>query len=78
MSSINNMPEAGYARIKQIIGDKESVPPVTPIIPVSKSTWWEGCRSGRFPKPIKLGLNSTVWKWSDIRDLCSRLEKEGK
>lgn len=78
MSSIKNMPEAGYAKIKQIIGDKTSCPPIPPIIPVSKSTWWEGCRSGRFPKPVKIGLNTTAWKWSDIRDLCARLEKEGQ
>jgi prophage regulatory protein len=78
MSSIKNMPETGFAKIKQIIGDKTSNPPTPPVFPVSKSTWWEGCRSGRFPKPVKIGPNSTAWKWSDIRDLCDRLEKEGQ
>ena len=78
MSSIKNMPETGFAKIKQIIGDQKAIPPIAPIIPVSKSTWWEGVRSGRFPEPVKIGLNSTAWKWSDIRDLCARLEGEGK
>lgn len=26
---------------------------VLEIIPVSKSTWWAGVKSGRFPKPVK-------------------------
>ena len=78
MSSSKNMPEAGFAKLKQIIGDKNSCPPITPIIPVCRSTWWAGCRTGRFPKPVKIGLKSTAWKWSDIRDLCTRLEKGGK
>ncbi|MBZ9725309.1 AlpA family phage regulatory protein [Mesorhizobium sp. CO1-1-11] len=36
-------------------------------IPVSKSTWWEGVRSGRFPKPVKLGPRTTVWRQSDVQ-----------
>lgn len=35
-------------------------------IPISKSSWWEGCRSGRFPQPIKLGPRTTVWRSEDI------------
>jgi len=78
MSSIKNMPETGFAKLKQIIGDPKAIPPIPPIYPVSKSTWWEGVRTGRFPEPVKIGLNSTAWKWSDIRDLCARIENGGK
>jgi hypothetical protein len=39
-------------RLKQIIGDPRSDPPIEPIIPVSKSSWWEGVKSGRYPKAI--------------------------
>lgn len=42
------------------------LPQVLEIIPVSKSTWWAGVKSGRFPKSIKLGSGITVWKESDI------------
>ncbi|HEX2552503.1 MAG TPA: AlpA family phage regulatory protein [Microvirga sp.] len=35
-------------------------------IPVCKSTWWAGVKSGRFPKPIKLGPRITVWRAEDI------------
>ena len=48
-------------RLKQIIGDPNADPPIPPIVPVSKSTWWEGVRTGRFPKPVKtLGERITV------------------
>lgn len=57
----------GYLRAKQILGDPASIPPIPPLIPVSKSTWWEGVKSGRFPKPIKLGPGITVWRAEDIR-----------
>ena len=36
------------------------LPQVLSIIPISKSAWWEGCRTGRYPKPVKLGPRTTV------------------
>lgn len=38
-------------------------------IPVSKSTWWAGVKSGRYPKPLKLGPRITAWRVEDIRVL---------
>jgi hypothetical protein len=38
------------------------------IIPVRKSCWWNGVRSGRFPKPVKLG-RCTMWRVEDIKAL---------
>lgn len=35
-------------------------------IPISKSTWWNGVKSGRFPQPTKLGPRTTCWKNSEI------------
>ncbi|PUE62147.1 hypothetical protein B9Z36_02225 [Limnohabitans sp. Rim8] len=55
-----------FLRLKDIIGDKRSG--TTPIIPISKSAWWSGVASGRFPKPSKLGRVS-VWRASDIAKL---------
>lgn len=41
---------------------------VLALIPVSKSTWWAGVKSGRYPKPIRhLGPRITAWKESDIK-----------
>jgi hypothetical protein len=67
----NPLPETGYVRIAQIIGDPKATPPMPPIIPVSRSTWWAGVKSGRFPKPVKLGPRTTVWNVDDIRKLIA-------
>jgi prophage regulatory protein len=46
---------------------------VLKIIPVSKTTWWDGVKAGRFPKPIKLGPRTTCWRASDIFALVAKL-----
>lgn len=58
----NALPETGFLRLSSILA------PAGPI-PVSKSTWWAGVRSGRYPKPVKLGPRITVWRVEDIRTL---------
>lgn len=60
----------GFLRIWQIVGDKKANPPIPPLIPVGKSTWWAGVKSGKFPQPVKLGgVRTTAWKISDIQKL---------
>ena len=54
--------EPGLRRLKSIIK------PHGPV-PVSRSTWWAGVRSGRFPAPRYLGGRVTVWRNEDIRKL---------
>lgn len=66
---MHQLPETGYLRLPQIIGNPKTVPPTLPLIPVSKSTWWDGVKSGRFPKPVKLGPRVTAWRVEDIRAL---------
>jgi len=56
-------------RISQIIGDPKAVPPIEPIIPVSRSHWWAGVKDGRYPQPMKLGPRITVWSASSIQAL---------
>lgn len=50
---------------------------VLEIIPISKSGWWKGCKEGRYPKPIKLGARTTVWKASEIQELVAKLAASG-
>jgi len=45
------------------------------MIPVSKSTWWQGVRDGRFPKPVKLGPRTTAWRLEDVLALIEQLSK---
>ena len=64
-----NLPETGFLRLPQIIGDPKTGLP--PIIPVKKTCWWAGVKSGRFPKPVKLGPRVTAWRVEDIRALIA-------
>lgn len=67
---MHKLPETGFFRLSQIIGDPKADPPIPAIIPVSKSTWWAGCASGRFPKPVKIGKGrGTFFRVEDIRAL---------
>ncbi len=66
---MSQLPEVGFVRLPQIIGNPKASPPVPPLIPVSRSSWWEGVKSGKYPKPVKLGPNTTAWKVEDIRTL---------
>ena len=50
-------------RIKQVLE----------VIPVSKTTWWNGVRDGRFPKPIKNG-RMTFWKSEDLESFMDKLQ----
>lgn len=49
------------------------LPQVLQIIPVSKSTWWAGVASGRYPKPVRhLGPRITAWRASEVFALLER------
>lgn len=57
---INNiLPTTGFVRL----------PTILKVIPVSKSTWWLGVKTGRFPKAVKLSSNITAWRAEEILDL---------
>jgi predicted DNA-binding transcriptional regulator AlpA len=62
---MTQLPETGFLRLNQIVGNAKLGHP--PIIPVKKTSWWQGVKSGRFPKPLKLGPKTTVWRVEDIR-----------
>ena len=63
----NTIPETGFLRLWQIVGCKRRK--VAPIIPISRTSWFNGCKSGKYPAPIKLGERTTVWRAEDIRQL---------
>lgn len=70
---MHKLPEEGYLRLSQIIGNSKAQPPIPAVIPVSKSTWWIGVKSGRYPQPVRtLGLRITAWKIEDIRALIKQ------
>jgi predicted DNA-binding transcriptional regulator AlpA len=57
------IPETGFLRLPQVLS----------VIPLGKTCWWEGVRSGRFPKPVKLSARCTAWRAEDIHGLIKTL-----
>lgn len=55
-SKITSNGEVGYLRL----------PDVLRLIPVSKGTWFRGRQSGRYPRPVKLGIRASGWKVADM------------
>lgn len=55
---LDRLPENGLVRLDTILK----------FFPVSKSTWWAGVKTGRYPKSVKHG-GSTFWKAEDIHEL---------
>lgn len=67
----------GFLRLPQIIGDADADPPIAPVIPVSKSTWWAGVKTGRYPQPTRaLGARITAWRVEDICELIATAARE--
>ncbi|PIR39547.1 MAG: transcriptional regulator [Alphaproteobacteria bacterium CG11_big_fil_rev_8_21_14_0_20_39_49] len=60
------LPETGFVRLPQILER----------IPIGKSTWWAGVKSGRFKKPIKLYSNVSVWEVEYIKELIESYKKQ--
>jgi len=71
---MHQLPETGFLRLHQIIGNPKARPPLPPIIPVKKSCWWDGVRAGRFPKPVKISARVTAWRVEDIRELIAKFQ----
>ena len=62
------IPQIGFLRLPQVLK----------LIPVSRATWWNGCRSGRFPKSVKLGPRTTAWRAEDIARLLAELGRQAE
>lgn len=70
---MHQLPETGYLRLYQIIGNKKANPPIPPIIPISRSSWLAGVKTGRYPAPIKLSSRTTAWRVEDIRSFIQNV-----
>ena len=40
-------------------------------IPISRSSWWAGVKSGRYPAPVRISPKRVAWRASDIRALVA-------
>jgi len=51
-------------------------PQVQQRFPVSKSVWYDGIKSGLYPKPVKLSARTSAWRVSDIDALVEKVGGE--
>ena len=42
-------------------------------VPISRSAWYQGVKTGKFPPPIKLGPKTSAWRESDVNRLIQDL-----
>lgn len=63
LGGLSRLPETGFVRLSQVLQ----------FIPVGKTCWWEGVKSGRFPPPVKLTERCTAWRAEDIRQLIAHI-----
>jgi prophage regulatory protein len=54
-------PTTGLVRLSDILR----------VMPIGRTTWWKGVKSGVFPKGIKFASNVTAWRAEDIRKLIA-------
>jgi predicted DNA-binding transcriptional regulator AlpA len=59
------LPREGFVRLSQFLGPGRA-------LPIGRSTWWAGVKSGRFPQPVKLLPGVTVWRVEDIRGVIEQ------
>lgn len=66
--ALASFPQTGFVRIKQILSPRGP-------LPISRSGFWAGVKSGKFPKPRKISARVTVWRAEDINALLAAIER---
>lgn len=66
------IPENRLLKLRDIIGDPKATPPIPAIIPVCKASWYQGQKTGRYPKPVRIGdSRGTFYKAEEIFKLIA-------
>lgn len=72
----NQLPETGFLRIWHIVGKPNANPPIPALIPIGRTTFLNGVKSGIYPAPVRLGgpkARTVAWKVEDIRKLIESM-----
>ena len=67
----SQLPEIGFLRIWDIVGNKKQNIPA--LIPIGRTSFLNGVKSGKYPKPVKLSERTTAWRVQDIRALIDSM-----
>ncbi|MDQ7058297.1 MAG: AlpA family phage regulatory protein [Ghiorsea sp.] len=57
------LPAHGFLRLNQVLQ----------LIPISKTSWYEGIKAKKYPAPLKIGKRTSVWRAGDIHQLIEEL-----
>ena len=68
INEVRHCRTVGFMRVREVLE----------LIPLSRTTWDDGVKSGIFPQPIYLTERTVAWRASDINDLIKRLSASGE
>lgn len=60
------LPREGFVRL----------PVILHVLGIGKTFFYDGIAEGKYPKPIKIGLRTSVWRVEDIRAVIAKLASE--
>lgn len=64
-----SLPDTGFIRLPKLLA----------VLPISKSTFWAGLKSGRYPlTPVKLSERCTAFRVEEVRALLDQLAKQAE
>ena len=63
----STLPATGFVRL----------PVVLSLIPISKSSFYDGIKKGIYPRPVKLSARTSAWRVEDILSLIEALSAGG-
>jgi len=56
---------------------KRARPSTPAIIPISRSQWYAGIKTQKYPQSVKLGTRISAWRVSDIKIIVEQLNGNG-
>ncbi len=77
---LSSLPDDATLNIQEVVKNptkNKNIQAVRPVFPIARSTWYEGIKSGRFPKPIDLGNGLNVWRVKDIKAVVNGTFNKG-
>ena len=65
IKNMHEKPSDSLVRIGKIVGPNG-------LIPVSRSSFYQGIRDGIYPKAVRLGKRTSVWRMSELMRVIQR------
>ena len=61
-SQLNQKPAERLLRLAEVLT----------YLPLARSTWWSGVKTGRYPRPVMIGPHLPCWRLADVLALAER------